>query len=278
MSVRETVMLVHVLLVYIRYCNWYWEKVLVGAVQLTRILLALDAVVVKLEGTGSREDARGVAVGVGVGVYVGVGVKVGVGVSVGAGAALTASASEKEPVVSRRKVVASIAPSVFVTTVRSNMANGFTPDVGDGMTMRSRSFLSENTADAITSDPGVRQDAASLLGLYDKLNAAVRSIERGAPIIYAVEMYGVEARLRQLGDEASVKDFGVVPIGDAPNWDPPSAELLRDAPSIGLPGASGASEPDGQTLYNRLSAFANRELTPQPTATPTSTPTPTPIP
>ena len=171
-----------------------------------------------------------------------------------------------------------VAPSVFVTTVRSNMANGFTPDVGDGMTMRSRSFLSENTADAITSDPGVRQDAASLLGLYDKLNAAVRSIERGAPIIYAVEMYGVEARLRQLGDEASVKDFGVVPIGDAPNWDPPSAELLRDAPSIGLPGASGASEPDGQTLYNRLSAFANRELTPQPTATPTSTPTPTPIP
>lgn len=174
-----------------------------------------------------------------------------------------------------------VAPSDFVVAVRSNLANGFAPDVGDGMTLRSRNFLSEHTADAITSDPQVRQDAASLLGLYDKLNAAVQSIERGTPIIYAVEVQGVEARLRQLGEEESIKDFGMVPLGSAPNWDPPSAESLRDAPSVGPPGASGASgasEPNGQALYNRLSAFASRELTPQPTATPTPTPTPTSVP
>lgn len=115
---RETLVVVHASAIILRYRTWYDVNVPDGRVHCTVTLVSVCAVLLKFVGRGGRGTVTRVGVGVGVGVDVGVGVAVGVGVGVhvgvgdgvgvGVGVALARSASVKEPVASRRNVVASM--------------------------------------------------------------------------------------------------------------------------------------------------------------------------
>lgn len=80
-----------------------------------------------------------------------------------------------------------------------------------------------------------------------------------SPLIHAVEVSGAEAKLRLLGAERGVVGFQIAPIESDVHWGRPSlaggASGQIDPPA----GPSGAAD-DSETLYDRLSTLAEREL------------------
>ena len=98
-------------------------------------------------------------------------------------------------------------------------------------------------------DADVWKRAESLLDLHRRLESARSNAVGGSALIHAVEVHGIESRLRLLGAEDGVVGFEIAEIGSDVHWSrPPLAGGASG--SSGAGGASGSSD-DGQALYGR---------------------------
>ena len=159
-------------------------------------------------------------------------------------------------------------PAAFVALARSETATSFGEGEGGGTTTRAKDFVDTHTAEEVANDADAQERARGLVGLHGRLESA-KTAAGSAPLIYAVEVHGTEARLRRLGADARVVEFHVIPINSEERLDWPSNKFIAEREAVG--GTSGAEDLDGAALYARLDALAQRA-----TATPTPTPTPTP--
>ena len=157
-------------------------------------------------------------------------------------------------------------PAAFVALARSETATSFGEGEGGGTTTRAKDFVDTHTAEEVASDADAQERARGLVGLHGRLEAA-KTAAGAAPLIYAVEVRGTEARLRRLGADARVVEFHVIPIDSEERLDWPSNKFIMERESVG--GADGSEDLDAAALYARLNALAQRA-----TATPTPTPTP----
>ena len=162
-------------------------------------------------------------------------------------------------------------PAAFVALARSETATSFGEGEGGGTTTRAKDFVDTHTAEEVANDADAQERARGLVGLHGRLESAKTAAGGAAPLIYAVEVQGTEARLRRLGADARVVEFHVIPIGSEERLDWPSNKFIAEREAVG--GTSGAEDLDGAALYARLDALAQR-ATATPTPTPTSTPTP----
>lgn len=155
------------------------------------------------------------------------------------------------------RAATSTAPALFIASARAETVSGFSNGAGGGMTTRAREFVREHSAADVTGDADVRKRAESLLDLHRRLESARSNAVGGSALIHAVEVHGIESRLRLLGTERGVVGFEIAAIGSDVHWSRPSLSSGASG-SSGVGGASGASD-DGQALYDRLSALADRE-------------------
>lgn len=161
-------------------------------------------------------------------------------------------------------------PVAFIALARSETATSFGEGEGDGSTTRAKDFVDSHTAQEVAADADAQERARGLLGLHSRLESA-KNAAAHAPLIYAVEVRGVEPQLRQLGADARIVEFHVLPVNSEERLDWPSNKFIAERQAVG--GVSGAEDLDAATLYAHLNALARRA-----TATPTPTPTPTPAP
>ena len=156
------------------------------------------------------------------------------------------------------RAATSTAPALFIASARAETVSGFTNGAGGGMTTRARDFVGEHSSADVMGDADVRKRAESLLDLHRRLESARSNAAGGSALIHAVEVHGIESRLRLLGAEDGVVGFEIAEIGSDAHWTrPPLAGGASG--SSGAGGVSGASD-DGQALYDRLSTLADREI------------------
>ena len=157
------------------------------------------------------------------------------------------------------RAATSTSPALFIARARAETILGFSNGAGDGMTTRAREFVATYTAQDVTEDTDVEKHANSLIDLHAQLEDARVDATGGSPLIHAVEVSGSEAQLRLLGAERGVVGFQITPIGsDVHRGRPPfagGASGQIDPPE----GPSGAAD-DSETLYDRLSTLAEREI------------------
>lgn len=160
------------------------------------------------------------------------------------------------------RAATSTAPGLFIASARAETVAGFTNGSGGGMTTRARDFVGEHSVGDVTGDADVRRRAESLLDLHRRLEAARLDAVGGNALIHAVEVHGSESQLRLLGAESGVVGFEMAEMDSDVRWSRPAlaggASGQSDPPS-GAGGASGSSD-DGQSLYDRLSTLAEREI------------------
>ena len=165
--------------------------------------------------------------------------------------------------------------AVFLRELRANRVSDFSGALSGSIGSMAQFLIADHSAQEMQDNSDARVQGVELLASNDRLLFARDRTAAGDPHVYAIEVYGSESNLRNLGSDPAVRRFNIVAIGSAPRWNwphPPNAAAVS--------GSGGDYyHLDGKTLYARLEALANRrDPTPTPTPMPTPTPTPTPAP
>ena len=170
-------------------------------------------------------------------------------------------------------------PRAFVSTIREEMVNSFSPVLkDDGVTSEARRLANEYTPNDLRTSDDARADAVDFIRWSNAIAQARDYVNNGGPVVYSVIVVGKEDDLRRLGAEERVQDFNIATI-DQPwfVW-PPFATPTPTPSGVGgqsdAPTATPTATPlPPQALYDQILALAARDLPGQP---PFQTPTPTP--
>ena len=165
--------------------------------------------------------------------------------------------------------------AVFLRELRANRVSAFSGALSRSIGGMAQFLIADHSAQEMQDNSDARVQGVELLASNDRLLFARDRTAAGDPHVYAIEVYGSESNLRNLGSDQAVRRFIIVAIGSTPRWNwphPPNAAAVS--------GSGGDYyHLDGKTLYARLEALASRRdptPTPTPTSTPTATPTATP--